>query len=64
MHTVVDDTLRNAARELAFRHFCEDCAHFDPERRLCAEGYPNAAHRTVRLETVSEIVFCKSFELF
>lgn len=63
MRTVVDAALRHEATEFRLRFTCESCAHFDDARRTCAEGYPNASHRDVRLAEVPELEFCKSFEL-
>ena len=63
MRTLVDDAFRREAARCRLRFGCEDCAHFDPERGACAEGFPNAAHRGVDVERVSSLEFCKSFEL-
>lgn len=63
MRTLIDDRLREEARRFTLRFTCDDCAHFDPEGVRCAEGYPHAPHRGVRMERVRELLFCKSFEL-
>jgi hypothetical protein len=63
MKTRVDERLRHEARVFELRHACEHCAHFEPERAVCAEGYPNDAHRDAPLEEGRIFVFCKSFEL-
>jgi len=63
MKTPVDPELRREARELRLRYGCEHCAHFDAESRGCAEGYPNAMHRDVSIDSATCLEFCKSFEL-
>ena len=63
MQTVVDDELCREAALYQLRFGCEHCAHFDPDRRTCAEGFPNGPHLGVRLEESAFLEFCKSFEL-
>lgn len=63
METTVDDALRREVAVYRLRFGCEHCAHFEPERGTCAEGFPNAPHRGVNLETSAGLSFCKSFEL-
>ena len=63
MITVVDQRLRDEAREFALRFGCEDCAHFVPEGALCANGYPTSPHAGVDLATKTHLEFCKEFEL-
>jgi hypothetical protein len=63
MRTLVDPSLRREAEAFRFRYGCEHCAHFDAERRGCAEGYPNAGHRDTAIEEADALEFCKSFEL-
>ncbi len=63
MKTVVDDRLRREAARFDLKYACEHCVHFDPPSGACAEGYPNAGHRDVRVETAAVLEFCKSFEL-
>ena len=63
MKTPVDERLRSEARSYELRYACEHCAHFDPESGACAEGYPNAIHRDLRIEAAGSLEFCKSFEL-
>jgi hypothetical protein len=63
MDTTVDEALRAEAAHFRLRFSCEHCAHFEPERGVCGEGFPNGSHRDVPLETARRIVFCKSFEL-
>jgi hypothetical protein len=61
--TRVDAVLRSEAARFRLRFTCGDCAHFVPEKRLCAHGYPTEAHRDVPLERVEALEFCKEFEL-
>ncbi len=63
MKSRVDAQFREEARRFAFEFTCERCAHFDPEARRCANGYPTAEHRARPLERVEHWVFCKEFEL-
>jgi len=63
MKTLVDALLRTEAERYQLRFTCEDCAHFVPEARACAHGYPNEAHRGIRLEQAAHLEFCKEFEL-
>ncbi|HEV8549737.1 MAG TPA: hypothetical protein VGQ57_11930 [Polyangiaceae bacterium] len=63
MKTRVDSLFRSEAERFALRFTCESCVHYAPETRCCAHGYPNEAHREVALERVSELEFCKEFEL-
>jgi hypothetical protein len=59
--TRVDARLLEEARRFELRLACEDCAHFCPENRSCAHGYPNRVER--RLDGTAELEFCKEFEL-
>jgi len=61
--TVVDEQLRREAEALSLRFTCEHCAHFDPSSPGCANGYPSEPHRGVELGSVTELEFCKEFEL-
>jgi len=63
MLTLVDSLLRHEAAEFSLRYTCESCVHFDEERRVCAEGYPNEPHLEDRARSSNELLFCKSFEL-
>ena len=63
MITPVDERLRRESRELGLCFTCECCVHFDAEGGGCGNGYPNVEHRDVRLERVTELRFCKEFEL-
>jgi hypothetical protein len=63
MKTLVDLRLRRETAHFRFLFNCEACAHFAPETRACANGYPNLAHLSKRLEASSELEFCKEFEL-
>ncbi len=63
MRTKIDAQLRYEAATLALRFGCESCAHFDPERGRCGNGYPNEAHRGIDLGAVESLEFCKEFEL-
>jgi hypothetical protein len=64
MRTRVDALFRSEAERFQLRFTCEHCAHFEPERRACAHGYPNEPHRGIQLEQVTDLEFCKEFELF
>lgn len=59
----VDGRLRAEAAHFALRFGCESCAHFEPERRGCGNGYPTAPHLGVDLARVESLEFCKEFEL-
>jgi hypothetical protein len=61
--TRVDATLRDEAARFRLVFTCEDCAHYAAETSTCANGYPNAAHRSIVLARTREIEFCKEFEL-
>lgn len=61
--TIVDDQLRREKDAFDLKYTCESCAHFDDERRRCAEGYPNEAHVEDRARSATTLRFCKSFEL-
>lgn len=63
MITKVDERLRREASELRLRFGCEHCVHFDPPARACGNGYPTGPHLSVRVEQVTELSFCKDFEL-
>ena len=64
MRTRVDALFRSEVERFQLRFTCEDCAHFEAERRACAHGYPNETHRSAPLEQLDELEFCKEFELF
>ena len=63
MRTRVDGELRDEAKRFRLRFACEDCAHYAAETDGCANGYPNVAHRRIALSDVTELEFCKEFEL-
>ena len=63
MRSLVDAAFRAQASEYRFRFGCETCAHFDPESRSCANGYPTEPHLDLDIERSREILFCKEFEL-
>ena len=63
MLTVVDAQLERQVQVYCLRYTCEHCAHFAPESRGCAEGFPNEPHVDRPLGGVATISFCKSFEL-
>jgi hypothetical protein len=55
---------REDCARFALRFTCEDCALFDPERELCAHGFPTDEHRLRHYDRLdSPLVFCKDFEL-
>ena len=58
----VDERLLREAREFSLRFTCDDCAHFDEDSLACEHGYPTEPHR-VKLDVVSELLFCKDYEL-
>lgn len=62
MKTPVDDRLREEARAFSLRFTCEHCAHFEPERARCGNGYPTEPHAGVDLSVRPELEFCKEFE--
>jgi hypothetical protein len=59
----VDDRFRQEARRFALRFTCDACVHFDPDRTACAHEYPAEEHHRIDLERVTELSFCKLFEL-
>lgn len=63
MILVVDEQLRREARRYSLRFTCESCAWFDAERGSCSHAFPNDAHRAIDLDLVTEVAFCKEFEL-
>jgi hypothetical protein len=63
MKTLVDARLLDEATRFTLRFACEDCAHFNQADTECSHGYPTSLHRRARLETGTELAFCKEFEL-
>ncbi len=63
MRTVVDDRFREEASHFALRFTCDVCAHFDPDQGGCSDGYPVEQHWHIDPERVTELSFCKLFEL-
>lgn len=63
MITRVDAQLRQEASALDLRFSCEHCVHFETEHEACGNGYPVAPHHGIDLGRVSELSFCKDFEL-
>ncbi|HET9930409.1 MAG TPA: hypothetical protein VFQ35_06975 [Polyangiaceae bacterium] len=63
MKTRVDEVLLRQAQEFSLRFGCEACAHYEDELGGCSNGFPNAPHKAKRLELMSELEFCKQFEL-
>jgi len=61
--TIVDDELRREADAFELRYTCGSCAHFDEDRRRCAEGFPIDPHVEDRARSAATLLFCKSFEL-
>jgi len=59
----VDDRLRDEARRFRLVFACDDCAQYDAENDRCSLEYPHTMHRVADLEHVSEVIFCKTFEL-
>lgn len=64
MKSPIDARFLGEARTFALRYTCESCAHFDPERARCANGYPIEPHRARELRDGESWLFCKEFELF
>ena len=63
MRTPVTPQFRAEVERFHLRFTCESCVHFEPERRACANGYPNGAHLEPNLESCESLEFCKEFEL-
>jgi len=63
VRTRVDALFRSEVERFQLRFTCEHCAHFEPERRACAHGYPNETHRGIELEAVNDLEFGTEFEL-
>ena len=51
--------------EYALRFCCEHCCYFIADAQSCAHFWPTAEHREANFSsaTLSEVVFCKEFEL-
>ena len=63
MDSPVDARFIEEARKYRLRFACADCAHFQPESRSCANGYPTEPHLVSELVAGGVVIFCKSFEL-
>lgn len=63
MITRVDPELVEQSRRFRLCFTCDACQHFDADSAECSHGYPTAPHRVADLEGVSELLFCKEFEL-
>jgi hypothetical protein len=63
MKTRVDSDFLEETRKFRLTFTCEACAHYVPESGECANGYPNQAHRAASLDELTELEFCKEFEL-
>lgn len=63
MESPVDSRFVEEAGKYRLRFACPDCAHFQPESRTCANGYPADPHLVSELVPGSVVLFCKSFEL-
>jgi hypothetical protein len=61
--SLVDERLRHEARRFSLRFGCESCVHFAPETSRCGNGYPTAPHLGVDLARVTQLEFCKEFEV-
>lgn len=61
---VVDRALRDEIARYRLAFSCDRCAQYDPESDRCSLGYPVAPHRRSDVEAMSELVFCKHFELW
>jgi hypothetical protein len=61
--TPIDQRFLEEATRYQLCFTCEACAHFSIESGGCANGYPNAAHRSAPLHEARELEFCKEFEL-
>ena len=61
--TRVDERLRGEAARFGLRFGCESCVHYAPEAQRCGNGYPTEPHRHIDLQAVSELEFCKDFEV-
>jgi hypothetical protein len=63
MISTVDDQLRREARAYRLLFTCEACVNYDEEAACCVHGYPVEPHSNVDLLRVTEVSFCKEFEL-
>lgn len=63
MITPVTLRLLEESARFGLKFSCCDCVHFEPEKAICANGYPAEAHREAGLDGRAEVVFCKEFEL-
>ncbi|HMJ09824.1 MAG TPA: hypothetical protein VK524_00390 [Polyangiaceae bacterium] len=63
MKSRVDAQFRTEVRVFDLRYTCESCAHYEPEGKLCGNGYPTEPHRARELLDVRELLFCKQYEL-
>ncbi|PKN47114.1 MAG: hypothetical protein CVU59_03990 [Deltaproteobacteria bacterium HGW-Deltaproteobacteria-17] len=60
-----NDHFLTECRLFHFSGCCEHCVHFDGGPKTCSFYWPNEAHRLASVvdATVSELSFCKDFEL-
>ena len=63
MRSTVTAELREEALLYRLRFTCEDCAYDDADAHCCSHGYPDHEHRGTNLDQVTEVCFCKEFEL-
>jgi hypothetical protein len=63
MITQVDPELVEESRKFRLCFTCDACIHFEADAGECAHGYPTAPHRGIDPSQVSELAFCKDFEL-
>jgi hypothetical protein len=61
--STVDDRLRREARTYHLLFRCEECANYDAEAACCVHGYPIEPNSNVDLSEVTEVSFCKEFEV-
>lgn len=63
MKSRADARLRAEVERWSLVFTCDRCAHFEPDSGSCANGYPNADHRSASLDGRETLEFCKEFEL-
>lgn len=63
MISKVDNQLRREARTYGLSFTCEQCIHYDEEGARCVHGYPVEPHSKIELSSVTEVSFCKEYEL-
>lgn len=60
----VDDKLTGEISRYRLAYTCDRCAQHDPEADRCTLGIPRDQRPRAELSGLTEMTFCKSFELW